>query len=259
MAGDTAPRRRTLGLGASRARLPDRTPTRPGDAAVKGSRSSGRTGRPSDRPTTCGVGADVDGRHGDRPMTTDKAFKRVVRARMAKTGERYAAARRSLIESDTDIPTSASTVEIGRGPDDLPTARWPASRDRDTCERPRQPRRGLRPDRRAIDRGDDPRDRRRAGCRVHPLGVQEPRSADPDARVPQPVAVPVDPGLDRQDPRTARHRSRRSPDRRREGRPGGTRCSAGRRSARHRIGRSPGDRDVGPARRALRGISATRS
>jgi len=32
-------------------------------------------------------------------MTTDKAFKRVVRARMAKTGERYAAARRALVES----------------------------------------------------------------------------------------------------------------------------------------------------------------
>jgi Butirosin biosynthesis protein H, N-terminal/Domain of unknown function (DUF4872) len=31
-------------------------------------------------------------------MTTDKAFKRVVRARMAKTGERYAAARRALLE-----------------------------------------------------------------------------------------------------------------------------------------------------------------
>ena len=31
-------------------------------------------------------------------MTTDKTFKRVVRARMAKTGERYAAARRSLID-----------------------------------------------------------------------------------------------------------------------------------------------------------------
>src|SRR5688500_1142314 len=35
-------------------------------------------------------------------MTTDKAFKRVVRARMAKTGERYAAARRTLIEGATD-------------------------------------------------------------------------------------------------------------------------------------------------------------
>ena len=37
-------------------------------------------------------------------MTTDKAFKRVVRARMAKTGERYAAARRTLLEAATDGP-----------------------------------------------------------------------------------------------------------------------------------------------------------
>jgi hypothetical protein len=35
-------------------------------------------------------------------MTTDKAFKRVVRARMAKTGERYAAARRALLQRSTD-------------------------------------------------------------------------------------------------------------------------------------------------------------
>jgi butirosin biosynthesis protein H-like/uncharacterized protein DUF4872 len=35
-------------------------------------------------------------------MTTDKAFKRVVRARMAKTGERYAAARRTLVEGAAD-------------------------------------------------------------------------------------------------------------------------------------------------------------
>ena len=35
-------------------------------------------------------------------MTTNKAFKRVVRARMAKTGERYAAARRALVEGATD-------------------------------------------------------------------------------------------------------------------------------------------------------------
>ncbi|HEU4918891.1 MAG TPA: BtrH N-terminal domain-containing protein [Candidatus Limnocylindrales bacterium] len=34
-------------------------------------------------------------------MTTDKAFKRVVRARMARTGERYAAARRALVEGTT--------------------------------------------------------------------------------------------------------------------------------------------------------------
>ena len=35
-------------------------------------------------------------------MTTNRAFKRVVRARMAKTGERYAAARRALVEGATD-------------------------------------------------------------------------------------------------------------------------------------------------------------
>jgi hypothetical protein len=35
-------------------------------------------------------------------MTTDQAFKRIVRARMAKTGERYAAARRTLIEGAAD-------------------------------------------------------------------------------------------------------------------------------------------------------------
>ena len=46
-------------------------------------------------------------------MTTDKAFKRVVRARMAKTGERYAAARRTLVEGAPDghhsEPTAAAT------------------------------------------------------------------------------------------------------------------------------------------------------
>ena len=49
-------------------------------------------------------------------MTTNKAFKRVVRARMAKTGERYAAARRSLIDANAEIPTSAVTVESTAGP-----------------------------------------------------------------------------------------------------------------------------------------------
>jgi hypothetical protein len=48
-------------------------------------------------------------------MTTDKAFKRIVRARMAKTGERYAAARRSLTDADTDVPTSDVTVETAAG------------------------------------------------------------------------------------------------------------------------------------------------
>jgi hypothetical protein len=48
-------------------------------------------------------------------MTTDKAFKRVVRARMAKTGERYAAARRSLLATaDTEPDPDAAN---GRGDD----------------------------------------------------------------------------------------------------------------------------------------------
>lgn len=50
-------------------------------------------------------------------MTTHKAFKRVVRARMAKTGERYAVARRTLIEADPDRggtePTDAAITSTG--------------------------------------------------------------------------------------------------------------------------------------------------
>jgi hypothetical protein len=44
-------------------------------------------------------------------MTTDKAFKRVVRARMAKTGERYSAARRTLIEGATDGHRAEPTAD----------------------------------------------------------------------------------------------------------------------------------------------------
>ena len=44
-------------------------------------------------------------------MTTGKAFKRVVRARMAKTGERYAAARRTLIEGSADGPHAEPTAD----------------------------------------------------------------------------------------------------------------------------------------------------
>ena len=50
-------------------------------------------------------------------MTTDKAFKRVVRARMAKTGERYAAARRSLTDTDaTERPAATIETVAGRPP-----------------------------------------------------------------------------------------------------------------------------------------------
>ena len=44
-------------------------------------------------------------------MTTDKAFKRVVRARMARTGERYAAARRSLLATKTAEPDADEAIE----------------------------------------------------------------------------------------------------------------------------------------------------
>ena len=44
-------------------------------------------------------------------MTTDKAFKRVVRARMAKTGERYAAARRTLVEGAADGHHAGPTAD----------------------------------------------------------------------------------------------------------------------------------------------------
>jgi hypothetical protein len=46
-------------------------------------------------------------------MTTDKAFKRVVRARMAKTGERYAAARRALLESAANEPPADAVTPSG--------------------------------------------------------------------------------------------------------------------------------------------------
>ena len=56
-------------------------------------------------------------------MTTDKAFKRLVRARMAKTGERYAAARRVLVMGTAagqhaEPAADASTTAVG-----LPDAR----------------------------------------------------------------------------------------------------------------------------------------
>ena len=47
-------------------------------------------------------------------MTTDKCFKRIVRARMAKTGERYAAARRALLAADP-ATSDTSTVELAAG------------------------------------------------------------------------------------------------------------------------------------------------
>lgn len=49
-------------------------------------------------------------------MTTNRTFKRLVRARMAKTGERYAAARRSLLDSGTagSPPDPGAMIAIGQ-------------------------------------------------------------------------------------------------------------------------------------------------
>lgn len=49
-------------------------------------------------------------------MTTNKAFKRVVRARMAKTGERYAAARRALVEGAADGHHAEPTADAANAP-----------------------------------------------------------------------------------------------------------------------------------------------
>jgi hypothetical protein len=46
-------------------------------------------------------------------MTTQKAFKRVVRARMAKTGERYAAARRALLADTGTAPAAQAATTPG--------------------------------------------------------------------------------------------------------------------------------------------------
>src|SRR6185295_7414766 len=111
-------RRRTLTTARSRARLPDRAPTRRGDAAVKGIRILGTnrsTIRPADDVAVWARASPAVTE--DRPMTTDKAFKRVVRARMAKTGERYAAARRALLAGGTDglhaEPTAPAAAPSG--------------------------------------------------------------------------------------------------------------------------------------------------
>ena len=160
-------------------------------------------------------------------MTTDKAFKRVVRARMAKTGERYAAARRALIDAAADAePTADATTPSGyrmRGglhPETATLATsWPI-------------RRRLGPDGRAVDRGRHPRHRRRPGRRLHPLGIQEPPRAGPHPRFRNQWYNTRGSRLDRQ-PRSARHRARPARDRRPERGSRGTRCTPGRGCARH--------------------------
>ena len=66
-------------------------------------------------------------------MTTRKSFKRLVRARMAKTGERYAVARRALVDSasggdrpeaGTETVTSTGWQMRGGLHDRPATTRW---------------------------------------------------------------------------------------------------------------------------------------
>ena len=55
-------------------------------------------------------------------MTRQESFKRRVRARMAKTGERYGAARRILIEQASSQPTRSWAAEPGMGDEALRAA-----------------------------------------------------------------------------------------------------------------------------------------
>ena len=183
-------------------------------------------------------------------MTTDKAFKRVVRARMAKTGERYAAARRALVEAPRDRhhpqPTRRLVTPAGY-----------------------RMRGGLHPETATLanvlaNRGVV------SGLTGEPLteaailgiggglgagyilwefqshaGRRSPSASGTSGSTRRAV--------DRQDARAARHRARPAPDRRRERGPRGARCSPGCRRPRHRLGRPPVDRDLGTARRRCRG------
>src|SRR6476660_4869744 len=85
---------------------------RRGDAAVKGIRILG-TNRSTIRPADdVAVWAPASTAFSDNDTaTTDKAFKQVVRARMAKTGERYAAARRALLAGGTDAQPAEPTAD----------------------------------------------------------------------------------------------------------------------------------------------------
>ena len=60
-------------------------------------------------------------------MTTDKGFKQLVRARMAKTGERYAAARRALLNEAPELTAGGST-ESRRHPETAALTRVLADR-----------------------------------------------------------------------------------------------------------------------------------
>ena len=60
-------------------------------------------------------------------MTTDKGFKQLVRARMAKTGERYAAARRAML-GEAGAPAAEGTGEASFDPETAALTRVLADR-----------------------------------------------------------------------------------------------------------------------------------
>ena len=132
-------------------------------------------------------------------MTTHQSFKRVVRARMAKTGERYAAARRALIAERP--PADAAKRRGRRRQAGYRLPRRPAAAHGGLTNVLAASRRPVPADRRAADRGDDPRHRRRPRRGLHPVGVRVTRRRGADARLRQSLAVPGHPGLDRHDAR----------------------------------------------------------
>jgi hypothetical protein len=170
-------------------------------------------------------------------MTTDKAFKRVVRARMARTGERYAAARPPV-----EAPRTTSRGRGRRHPVGyrMPAAalrqrRWPTSGESGRVS----------PDGRAVDRGH--------------LGIGGGQAPAASSGSSSATAVLTSDSeqwqipADRQDARSARHRARPA-------RPAAkTRRSmhAGRRHARRRS--SISSRSTGEARRAVRALVSSSS
>ena len=204
---------------------------------------------PVDDPTgrrRGGVGACVDGRDGD---LTDDHRQGLQEGRARAHGQDRRALRHRQADPGRERLRQAARAADGRRrhPVGLPDARRPASGDGHARQRPGEPGRCLGPHGRATDRGRDPRHRRRPGRRLHPVGVQAPRRPGPHAGLPESAAIPVDPRLDRQDARSARHRAGPPRDRRREAGYGGARCAPRRRRARHRLDRPPVDRNLGPA------------
>ena len=186
-------------------------------------------------------------------MTTHKAFKRLVRARMARTGKRCSpppaaassgARRTDALPRPPPIPRSQSR-RPGTGCAEGCTRRprrWPTSSANQGVVS------GLtgEPLTEAaimgigggLGAGYILWEFKRHGAPVLTLGFRN-RWRYPSTRAE-----------DRHDARPARSRARRARVRRREGGSRGARCTPRWRPGRHRVGRPAGARDLGPARRA---------